>query len=58
MLVVGGGPAGSTTASRLAEAGASVRLVDKARVPRDIPHLGSDAALLKGGGGRIRTSVG
>ena len=37
MLVVGGGPAGSTTAYRLAEAGASVLLVDKARFPRDKP---------------------
>jgi geranylgeranyl reductase family protein len=37
VLVVGGGPAGSTTALRLAEAGASVVLVDKARFPRDKP---------------------
>src|SRR3989440_10226214 len=37
VLVVGGGPAGSTTALRLAEAGASVLLVDKARFPRDKP---------------------
>ncbi len=37
MLVVGGGPAGSTTAYRLAEAGARVLLVDKARFPRDKP---------------------
>jgi geranylgeranyl reductase family protein len=37
VLVVGGGPAGSTTAYRLAEAGASVLLVDKARFPRDKP---------------------
>ena len=36
-LVVGGGPAGSTTALRLAEAGVSVLLVDKARFPRDKP---------------------
>src|SRR5438093_2771185 len=36
-LVVGGGPAGSTTALRLAEAGATVLLVDKARFPRDKP---------------------
>src|SRR6478609_4949368 len=36
-LVVGGGPAGSTTALRLAEAGASVLLVDRARFPRDKP---------------------
>jgi geranylgeranyl reductase family protein len=37
VLVVGGGPAGSTTALRLAERGASVLLVDKARFPRDKP---------------------
>jgi geranylgeranyl reductase family protein len=37
VLVVGGGPAGSTTAYRLARAGASVLLVDKARFPRDKP---------------------
>jgi geranylgeranyl reductase family protein len=37
VLVVGGGPAGSTTAHRLADAGASVLLVDKARFPRDKP---------------------
>ncbi len=37
VLVVGGGPAGSTTALRLAEGGASVLLVDKATFPRDKP---------------------
>jgi geranylgeranyl reductase family protein len=36
-LVVGGGPAGSTTALRLAKGGSSVLLVDKARFPRDKP---------------------
>jgi geranylgeranyl reductase family protein len=36
-VVVGAGPAGSTTAYRLAAAGASVLLVDKARFPRDKP---------------------
>jgi geranylgeranyl reductase family protein len=36
-IVVGAGPAGSTTAYRLADAGASVLLVDKARFPRDKP---------------------
>src|SRR6266508_2020413 len=36
-IVVGGGPAGSTTAYRLAEAGAKVLVVDKARFPRDKP---------------------
>jgi geranylgeranyl reductase family protein len=37
VVVVGAGPAGSTTAYRLASAGASVLLVDKARFPRDKP---------------------
>jgi geranylgeranyl reductase family protein len=36
-IVVGAGPAGSTTAYRLARAGARVLLVDKARFPRDKP---------------------
>jgi geranylgeranyl reductase family protein len=36
-IVVGAGPAGSVTAYRLASAGASVLLVDKARFPRDKP---------------------
>jgi geranylgeranyl reductase family protein len=36
-IVVGAGPAGSTTAYRLADAGASVLLLDKARFPRDKP---------------------
>ena len=36
-VVVGAGPAGSTAAYRLAAAGASVILVDKARFPRDKP---------------------
>ena len=36
-IVVGGGPAGSTTAYRLADAGAKVLVVDKARFPRDKP---------------------
>jgi len=37
VVVLGAGPAGSTTAHRLADAGASVLLVDKARFPRDKP---------------------
>jgi geranylgeranyl reductase family protein len=37
VLVVGAGPAGSTTAYRLARAGARVLLVDRARFPRDKP---------------------
>src|SRR5436305_6917050 len=37
VLVVGGGPAGSTAAVRPADAGAKVLLVDKARFPRDKP---------------------
>jgi geranylgeranyl reductase family protein len=36
-IVVGAGPAGSTTAYRLARAGARVVLVDRARFPRDKP---------------------
>ena len=36
-LVVGAGPAGSTTAHRLAREGASVLLADRARFPRDKP---------------------
>ena len=37
VLVVGAGPAGSTTSYRLACAGARVLLVDRARFPRDKP---------------------
>ena len=37
MLVVGAGPAGSSTAIRLAGAGARVLLLDRARFPRDKP---------------------
>jgi geranylgeranyl reductase family protein len=37
VAVIGAGPAGSTTAYRLAQAGAKVLLVDKARFPRDKP---------------------
>ena len=37
VVVVGAGPAGSTTAHRLASQGASVLLLDKARFPRDKP---------------------
>jgi geranylgeranyl reductase family protein len=36
-IVVGAGPAGSVTAYRLASAGASVLLLDRARFPRDKP---------------------
>jgi geranylgeranyl reductase family protein len=36
-IVVGAGPAGSTTALRLARGGARVLLVDRARFPRDKP---------------------
>ncbi|HLM33697.1 MAG TPA: FAD-dependent oxidoreductase, partial [Gaiellaceae bacterium] len=36
-VVVGAGPAGSTTAYRLAQAGVSVLLLDRARFPRDKP---------------------
>jgi geranylgeranyl reductase family protein len=37
VAVIGAGPAGSTTAYRLATAGANVLLVDKAEFPRDKP---------------------
>ena len=37
VVVVGAGPAGSTAAYRLASAGASVLLLDRARFPRDKP---------------------
>src|SRR3954464_12638771 len=37
VLALGGGPAGSTTAWRLADGGARVLLVDKATFPRDKP---------------------
>ena len=37
VAIVGGGPAGSTAAYRLARGGASVLLVDKATFPRDKP---------------------
>jgi len=43
-LVVGGGPAGSTAAWWLADAGVSVLLVDKARFPRDKPCGGGVTA--------------
>jgi geranylgeranyl reductase family protein len=36
-IVVGAGPAGSTCAYRLAQAGASVLMLDRARFPRDKP---------------------
>src|SRR5580692_6166018 len=36
-IVIGAGPAGSTTAYRLAREGARVLLLDKARFPRDKP---------------------
>src|SRR3954452_6078368 len=43
VAVVGGGPAGSTAAYRLATAGQRVLLVDPARVPRDKPRGGGGA---------------
>src|SRR3954451_179794 len=42
--VVGAGPAGSTTALRLAREGARVLLLDKARFPRDKPCGGGISA--------------
>jgi geranylgeranyl reductase family protein len=41
VLVVGAGPAGATAAYRLAQAGASVLLADRARFPRDKPCGGA-----------------
>jgi geranylgeranyl reductase family protein len=43
-IVVGAGPAGSTTAYHLARAGASVLLLDRARFPRDKPCGGGVSA--------------
>jgi geranylgeranyl reductase family protein len=43
-IVVGAGPAGSTCAFRLATAGASVLLLDRARFPRDKPCGGAVTA--------------
>jgi geranylgeranyl reductase family protein len=43
-IVVGAGPAGSTCAYRLAQAGASVLLLDRARFPRDKPCGGAVTA--------------
>jgi geranylgeranyl reductase family protein len=40
VLVVGGGPAGSSCASRLAAAGLDVVVLDRARFPRDKPCAG------------------
>jgi geranylgeranyl reductase family protein len=44
VIVVGAGPAGSTTAYRLARAGVRVLLLDKARFPRDKPCGGGISA--------------
>lgn len=49
VLVVGGGPAGSFTAWALADSGVRVRLVDRARFPRDKPcseYLSPEASRL------------
>lgn len=43
-IIVGAGPAGSTTAYRLARGGARVLLLDKARFPRDKPCGGGVTA--------------
>ncbi len=40
VLVIGGGPAGSSCAGKLREAGADVLLLDKARFPREKPCAG------------------
>lgn len=44
VIVVGGGPAGATAALTLAEAGARVRLLDRAAFPRDKPCGGAISA--------------
>jgi geranylgeranyl reductase family protein len=44
VLVIGAGPAGSTTAYRVADTGARVLLVDKERFPRDKPCGGAISA--------------
>lgn len=44
MVVVGAGPAGSATATRLAQAGARVVMIDRARFPRDKPCGGGVTA--------------
>jgi menaquinone-9 beta-reductase len=49
VLVVGGGPAGSATATFLAQNGIAVALIDKARFPRDKPcaeYLSPEASRL------------
>jgi menaquinone-9 beta-reductase len=49
VLVVGGGPAGSATATFLAQDGIAVALIDKARFPRDKPcaeYLSPEASRL------------
>jgi len=49
VIVVGGGPAGSSTAWHLARGGARVRLLDRARFPRDKPcaeYLSPEASRL------------
>src|SRR5690349_2699511 len=62
-VVVGAGPAGSTTALLLARAGASVLLLDRARFPRDKPcseylSPASTAILERLGGGLLETVEG
>lgn len=39
-LIVGGGPAGSTCAARLYEAGLDVLVLDRAAFPREKPFAG------------------
>lgn len=54
VVVVGGGPAGSSTAWHLARAGFDVRLLDRARFPRDKPC----AEYLSPQGSRILDAMG
>lgn len=58
VLVVGGGPAGSFTAWALADGGVRVRLVDRARFPRDKPcseYLSPEASRLLDSMGVLQT---
>lgn len=57
VLIVGAGPAGSAAAIQLARAGHQVRLVDRARFPRDKPcseYLGPEAVRLLDGLGVVQ----
>ena len=62
VLIVGAGPAGSSTAWHLASAGARVLVLDRARFPRDKPcaeYLSPEASriLSAGGGTKLQPHV-